>query len=143
MQIKAPKLYFYDTALACYVLRIANAEQLETHYLRGGLVELMILSELVKKFYNHGKEPSIYYWRTSRMNEVDCLLDYGQSVIPVEIKASATFKARFFDGIAYWCSQAGVDQSIGYVVYGGQERHQMKSGTLVGWREAATVVNID
>ena len=38
--VKSPKLYFYDTGLACSLLEIENASQLSTHYLRGGLLRI-------------------------------------------------------------------------------------------------------
>mgnify|MGYP003287466557 FL=1 len=34
--VKTPKLYFYDTGLACSLLDIQNTEQITTHFLRGG-----------------------------------------------------------------------------------------------------------
>ena len=34
--VKQPKLYFTDTGLACSLLGIESADQIETHYLRGG-----------------------------------------------------------------------------------------------------------
>src|SRR5690606_6722148 len=37
--VKMPKIYFYDTGLASWLLAIENVEQLKTHYLRGGLFE--------------------------------------------------------------------------------------------------------
>jgi hypothetical protein len=56
--IKSPKLYFYDTGLACSLLKI-TPEQLTSHYLRGGLFENMVLADLYKAFYNRGMRPNI------------------------------------------------------------------------------------
>ena len=36
---KAPKVYFHDTGLLCYLLRIRNEEQLRIHPLRGAIFE--------------------------------------------------------------------------------------------------------
>lgn len=55
--VKTPKLYFYDTGLACSLLDIQNAEQITTHFLRGGLFENLVINEFVKESYNRGVEP--------------------------------------------------------------------------------------
>jgi predicted AAA+ superfamily ATPase len=47
--IKAPKLYFVDTGLACSLLNIKSAQEFSEHYLRGGLVESLIISDLFKQ----------------------------------------------------------------------------------------------
>ncbi|HNA63044.1 MAG TPA: ATP-binding protein, partial [Rhabdochlamydiaceae bacterium] len=46
--IKTPKLYFYDTSIACHLLSIQSPKELQTHYLRGHLFESMILADLFK-----------------------------------------------------------------------------------------------
>jgi len=37
--VKRPKVYFYDTAIVCYLLGIRNTSQLNTHPLRGAIFE--------------------------------------------------------------------------------------------------------
>lgn len=138
--IKSPKLYFYDTGLACWLLKISSQEQVFEHYLRGGLVESLIISEFAKKFYNQGQEPSLYFWRDSHGHEVDCILDYGTQLIPVEIKAGATMNQRFFEGLQYWSELADVDPSQGYVVYTGKESYKRSIGNIINWQSAADIV---
>ncbi len=138
--IKSPKLYFYDTGLACWLLKIMSQEQVGEHYLRGGLIESLIISELIKQFYNKGQEPSIYFWRDSHGHEVDCVLDYGMKLIPVEIKSSKTINQRFFDGLHYWSKLADVEPSQGYVVYAGDEAYARSTGNIVSWKFAAGIV---
>lgn len=43
--IKAPKLYFIDTGIACSLLRIPSSDELVGHYLRGELFESLIISD--------------------------------------------------------------------------------------------------
>ena len=68
--VKTPKLYFYDTGLACSLLDIQTAEQVSSHFLRGGLFENLVINEFVKKSYNQGQEPDLTFWRDSTGNEV-------------------------------------------------------------------------
>ena len=63
--VKSPKLYFYDTGLACSLLGITSAQQVATHYLKGGLFENLVISETIKKYYNQGIEPDLRYFRDS------------------------------------------------------------------------------
>ena len=48
--VKALKIYFYDTGIACALLDIKNENQLENHYLKGGLFENFIINEIVKSY---------------------------------------------------------------------------------------------
>src|SRR5690606_14705219 len=61
--IKSKKLYFYDTGLACSLLNIESPENLINHYLRGGIFESFIISELTKLRLNQGKQSNCYFWR--------------------------------------------------------------------------------
>lgn len=42
--IKTPKLYFYDTGVACSLLGISHEKQIATHAAKGPLFENMIVS---------------------------------------------------------------------------------------------------
>ena len=69
--IKTPKLYFYDTGLACSLLEIKSETQLNTHYLRGSLFENLVINEFIKNSFNKGEEPLLTFWRDKTGNEVD------------------------------------------------------------------------
>jgi len=47
--IKSPKLYFYDTGLAAYLLGIDSEKNILNHPMRGPLFENFIINELLKK----------------------------------------------------------------------------------------------
>ena len=133
--IKTPKLYFYDTAIACHLLSIQSPNDLVTHYLRGGLFESMILSDLLKQRYNAGYAPNLYFWRDKSGHEVDCILEHGNRLVPVEIKSSETISSDFFSSLMKWNQLAGNKPSNGYVVYGGQEKQVRSQGIVLNWRE--------
>jgi uncharacterized protein len=63
--VKTPKLYFWDTGLACSLLRIRSAQDLDTHYLRGGIFENMMIIEEHKDRLNQGERPHFWFWRDS------------------------------------------------------------------------------
>jgi hypothetical protein len=76
--VKQAKLYLYDTGLACTLLGIDAAAQLESHYLRGALFEDAVILEKVgprearitskgnSQLYNKSVDATYYlYFRTS------------------------------------------------------------------------------
>lgn len=131
--VKMPKLYFYDTSLACYLLRLTTADDVYDHYLRGGLFESMILSDFLKKRYHHGLPPNVYFWRDKLGVEVDCVLEDGSKLKPFEIKSSATFQVDMFDSLIKWCQLSGIDPDAGTVIYGGEEKYKRKQGLVLPW----------
>jgi len=78
--VKQPKIYFFDPGLASSLLGIKNKIQLNTHYLKGGLFETFILSELHKYHFNRGLKPHLYFWRDNHGNEI-AANDTGQGFI--------------------------------------------------------------
>jgi predicted AAA+ superfamily ATPase len=131
--IKSPKLYFYDTGLACSLLEVDNAKQLVSHYARGNLFESFVISEIIKSHYNRDQRPNVYFWRDNRGNEVDCIIEKGQELTPIEVKFGKTINQSFFDGLNYWNNLAG-DTERSFVVYGGDEKQQQKGISILGWR---------
>jgi predicted AAA+ superfamily ATPase len=126
--VKNPKLYFYDTGLACSLLGIERAEQLETHYLKGNLYENLIILELLKARLNRGLIPNLYFWRDLSGREVDIVAEWGGSIKAIEIKMGSTLQPNFVKGVNYFCSL--FPQAKGYVLYPGQEGFYMNTTLL-------------
>lgn len=133
--IKSPKLFFYDTAIASHLLSIQNPKQIETHYSRGSLFESMILSDLIKQRFNAGLQPNLYFWRDQSGLEVDCILDEGTSLTPIEIKSGKTINSDYFSSLTKWNHLADNKQSNSYVVYGGDETQVRSQGTALSWKD--------
>lgn len=130
---KSPKLYFLDTGLVCYLLRIRSPEALLLHASRGGIFESFVISEFLKNALNHGEEPDLYFWRDSAGHEIDVILDCGDTLIPVEIKSGKTVVRDFFAGIDYWRKLAGQPDSPGALVYGGDQSFRRSGVTVYSW----------
>lgn len=139
--IKKPKLYFYDTGLACSLLNIKSHSDLSMSMFKGPLFENLIISDIFKQFHNAGNEPSLYYWRDKNGNiEVDGLLDYGVQQIPIELKSGQTITPEFFIGLNEWNKIAGMDPTSGYLIYGGELVQKRKFGNVLGWKAAANIL---
>lgn len=125
--VKMPKLYFYDVGLASALLGVQEAKQLEFHPFKGNLFENMVIIELLKQRLNTGKANNLYFWRNSRGNEVDVIIDNFDHLIPVEIKVGKTITQEYFKGLNYWNKLTNT--SGGKVIYGG-EGYQKRSQDL-------------
>lgn len=88
--VKSPKLYFVDTGLLCYLLRVDTVNQLVHSPFRGHIFENMVIMETVKDFAGRGERAPCYYYRTSSGLEIDLLLDHGDHLSAFEIKCSST-----------------------------------------------------
>ena len=93
---KTPKLYFYDTGLLCYLLKIGSLEQLLESPYAGAVFENLIVSETAKSHLNVGENPELYFYRDDGKREID-LLDCTNSGSPkaIEIKSSRTYHDKY------------------------------------------------
>lgn len=133
--VKSPKLYFRDTGLACSLLEIKEANQLENHYLNGGLFENYVINQFLKASYNEGKEPHLSFWRDSVGNEIDLIDSSGEKQIAYEIKSAQTFSTDFVKGLHYWSKLSHAEPSECNVVYAGKKAMQMTDCNLLTLNE--------
>lgn len=91
--VKSPKLFFVDTGLLCYLLRIESVEQLIHSPFAGHVFENMVVMDKVKQFAERGERAPCYFYRTVKGLEVDLLIDHGDHFDAYEIKFSSTPKA--------------------------------------------------
>lgn len=131
--IKSPKLYFLDSGLLCYLLQIHKPQDLLMHSSRGAIFESWILSELLKNYYNTAQQPHLYYYRDSNHNEIDILIDHGQTATAVEIKSAQTVNSEFFKSLEYWRKITDNPSASAALIYGGDRRHTYKGFTVLPW----------
>lgn len=97
---EAPKVYFKDTGLACYLSRWLSADALKNSAVAGNMFETFIVSEILKSYTNEGKDyrSQIFYYRgkdkkASIENEIDLIIEENGIIYPVEIKMTGNPKA--------------------------------------------------
>lgn len=98
--IKAPKIYFRDTGLACYLTRWLTADALKCSAVAGNMFETFMVSEILKSYTNEGKDYrfNIFYYRgkdkhVTNENEIDLIIEENGFLYPIEIKMSGNPKA--------------------------------------------------
>jgi predicted AAA+ superfamily ATPase len=118
---KRPKLYFYDTGLAAYLLDIDSQEGLIRSDSKGKLFENLVVSEIKKKLLNQGfiYKPT-YFWNIEKGEEepyeIDLILKKNDVLKTVEIKASDKLQSNWFHGGARLGELTKVQK---YVIYNG------------------------
>ncbi|MFH1831738.1 MAG: ATP-binding protein [bacterium] len=136
--VKSAKLYFYDPGLICSLLQIKE-EDLATHPNKGNIFESFIISDILKHYYNKGTDPRVYFWRDKTEHEVDCIIEDGQKLKPIEIKSSRTFNTRFLDGLNYWDKLAHEKNTPGSVVFAGSAEQMRAHNAVVSWQSIDTL----
>jgi predicted AAA+ superfamily ATPase len=138
---KSPKIFFFDTGLACSLLNIRSSEELGLSQFKGHMFECALIADLFKQFYNVGSRPPLYFWRDLNGRvEIDCLIDLGGKLTPVEVKSGQTPSESYFDSLTKWNEIADASPQNGYVVYGGEHKQKRSVGNLVGWQEAGQLI---
>ncbi|HEU64998.1 MAG TPA: ATP-binding protein [Chlamydiae bacterium] len=132
--IKSPKIYFYDTGLLCHLLGINSSDQIKTHYLRGGIFESFIISEIIKIRTNKNKDSNVYFWRDKFGHEIDCIIENARNLTPIEIKSAKTIHTNFFEGLDYFNSLSKNTPENSFLIYAGSENYQRKIAKVLSWK---------
>jgi predicted AAA+ superfamily ATPase len=122
--VKMPKLYFYDTGLACALLGLEKKEQVEMHYLKGALFENLIILEILKLRLNHGLPPHLYFWRDHTGHEIDIIGDWGGHIHAMEVKSGETLQDPYIKTLRYFMrlsQQKSKEAVSGYLIYTGNQ----------------------
>lgn len=139
--VKAPRLHFVDTGLACYLLGLRSPQQLQDHPLRGPLFESWVVGEGMKAQAATGERGRLFHWRDQRGTEADLIVDIGGRMAVIEIKSGRTYQDEWMRGVR--SVMASVPESIaatGHVVYGGDAGDPAAGRDGVSWREAGKFV---
>lgn len=130
--LKTPKLYFYDTGIASFLLNIRNANDLKNHFSKGALYENFVINELMKNCYNKRVQPNFHFFRDSNGNEVDLIIEQAGFTYSVEIKSAKTINDSFFKGLNYYAALSKKKTKT-VCVYGGADQHIYKGHQVTGW----------
>ena len=88
--VKTPKVYFTDTGLVCYLCRWLTPDTAERGAMAGALHETFVINEIIKSYYNSGKDLDMYFYRDSNGSEVDLLFYQNGTIYPIEIKKTSS-----------------------------------------------------
>lgn len=133
--VKTPKLYFYDSGLLSYLLKIRDYQELITHPVKGNVFENMVIAEYVKQIFHNNLNEDLWFWRDSHGNEVGLLYQKGQTFYVSEIKANQTLMPKQFKGLLYFETHANKSQLIKQLIYAGDDNQKRSAGNVMSWKD--------
>ncbi|WP_022853184.1 ATP-binding protein [Thermodesulfatator atlanticus] len=129
---KSPKLHFRDTGVALSLSGIMpQVSRLTLHPYYAALVETFLVEEIAKYFLVFEPQVRIYYYRTLAGAEVDLVVEFGERLLPIEIKASSTVSLKKLAGLKQFLKDFEKRAPFGLVLYLGEEIFQPASNILV------------
>lgn len=131
--IKTPKLYFWDTGLACSLIGIDGPGDLLRSERRGALFETAVVAEAAKHCLARGRRPNLCFWRDTNGNEVDLVVMKGvRPLRAFEVKSSKTYNGRYFDAVERISTgELGLGPGEFSVVYGGTSPVETARGRML------------
>lgn len=109
--IKTPKLYFLDTGLCSYLTRWQSIESLEAGAMSGAILETYVFTEILKSYWNNGKEAYFNFYRDKDDKEVDLIIDQNNTLYPIEVKKTAKPSTNAPSNFKFL---SGLQQNIGH-----------------------------
>jgi len=124
--IKAPKLYWCDTALA---LHLAGESEP-----RGPHLENLVLMDLLAWRDTQARRPEVLYWRTASGEEVDFVIETATRTIPIEVKAATRLAPADARGLESFLAEYASSSDGALLLYGGTETFPLTRRVLaVPW----------
>ena len=140
--VKTPKVFFTDTGMLCFLLGVKDYRAAMDGPMREAIFKTAVFLEIFKALVHRGlpapclrppevdrqaptsrqagKEPRLWFWRTSTGAEVDFVIEVGNKVIPVNARAALTPEPEMAAGIRVFQDAYADKTANGYVVTLGQ-----------------------
>jgi len=132
--VKTPKLYFYDTGLAAFLLGLRSAEDFADRTLLGSLFEAMVIGDILKQNYHRYLLKEYWFWRDSVGHEIDLLTLSGGGFDIFEVKSTRTLLPNLFKGLDYFEKLAGDKVQSKTLIYSGEEGQERTEYKVRGWK---------
>jgi len=118
--VKAPKLYWTDTGVASFFLGLRSWQEATQAGYAGPLLETFAMMEIESLLSVYAPGARLHYLRTHGGMELDGLVAAGRSLLPFEIKASATVRVEDARHLRAFIA-TGKGAKFGLVFYAGEE----------------------
>jgi predicted AAA+ superfamily ATPase len=134
--VKSPKLYFYDTGLASWLLDIKSTDQLTTHYLYGALFENLVMADIMKNVSFSTANYSCFFLRDKTGHEIDLVLKHHQTTY-AEIKAGGTFHSEYVKNLHYFNDLIKADNLC--MIFSGAHNTTINNVKLLNWSKVESL----
>jgi len=130
--IKTPKVYSYDTGLCNFFLKYRNNDELINSGKWGNIFENWVIVELMKQNTMLNENINFSFWRTFNGAEIDLILEYGQKIIPIEIKTTSNLRKESFKSLTIFMEDLEPTKKIpfGIILYTGERVYQVSNNII-------------
>lgn len=127
--LASPKYYFFDLGVRNVLARWPLSEN-TVNVQKGILFENFVMLEIIRRVRALNKDYKINYWRTSGGAEVDCVIDLGKEVIPIEIKSGSNIRISDLRGLKNFLEEYSDIAKIGYVITTGERKEKLAENII-------------
>ena len=132
--LTSPRYYFFDLGVRNSLARVPLTEDL-LNADKGKLFEHAVILELIRRIRAQNLDYKVYYWRTGGGAEVDCVIDTGKVIIPIEIKAGANVTLSALRGLSSFIETYKGQVKKAYVITTGRMPEKLTDTiTVLPWR---------
>jgi len=133
--LSSPRYYFFDIGVRNSLARLP-LDKNTVNAQKGILFEHAVVLEIIRRVRILNKNYKVCFWRTSGGAEVDCVIDLGNSVIPIEIKASKFIAMSELKGLKSFLADYNRVARRGYVITMAERKEKLAENiTAVPWFE--------
>lgn len=131
--LSSSRYYFFDLGVRNVLARFPLTPDL-VNIQKGALFEHAVILEIIRRVKVLNKNYKICYWRTSAGAEVDCVIDLGSSVIPIEIKSASFVVQSEIKGLRSFLNDYRKMAKHGYVITMGDKKEVLADNiTALPW----------
>jgi predicted AAA+ superfamily ATPase len=122
--MSTPRYYFFDIGVR-NALALMPMDPASSQANKGQLFEHAVMLELIRRVRALRNHWRVCFWRTGAGAEVDCVIDMGDKVIPIEIKSSRAVRKAELRGLANFLADYPKVAKMGYVIFQGDLPEQV------------------
>ena len=131
--LSSPRYYFFDIGVRNVLARLPLDHKL-INAQKGILFEHAVILEIIRRIRALNKNYKVCFWRTSGGAEVDCVIDMGDAVIPIEIKAADHVGPSEIKGLKNFLEEYSNVAKHGYVITMGDKKEMIAENiTALPW----------
>jgi predicted AAA+ superfamily ATPase len=132
--LTSPRYYFFDLGVRNALARMPLTESL-INVDKGRLFEHAIIIEIIRRIRAMNLDYKVCYWRTGAGAEVDCVIDTGSKVIPVEIKSGSKVTFSALRGLSSFIETYKEKVKQAYVITDGRMPEKLTDKIMaIPWR---------
>ncbi|MFZ5907313.1 MAG: ATP-binding protein [Nitrospirota bacterium] len=132
--LASPRYYFFDIGVRNALSRVPLTESL-INADKGRLFEHAVVLELIRRIRAMNLDYKVHYWRTGAGAEVDCIIDTGSAVIPIEIKSGSKVTLSALRGLSSFIETYKERVKQAYVITDGRMPEKLTDKiTAIPWK---------